>query len=61
MPPRTKRLPTAPSREAARRQLAAEFWEEMDRWCRELDTWAVCDTMCSFLFDRTPHAFDKVA
>ena len=32
----------------------------MDRWCREFDNWAVCDTVCFALFDRTPHAFAKV-
>ena len=34
---------------------------QMDRWCREFDNWAVCDTVCFHLFDRTPHAFAKVA
>jgi 3-methyladenine DNA glycosylase AlkD len=34
---------------------------QMDRWCREFDNWAVCDTLCFHLFDRTPHAFRKVA
>jgi 3-methyladenine DNA glycosylase AlkD len=33
----------------------------MDRWCRDFDNWAVCDTVCFHLFDRTPHAFGKVA
>jgi 3-methyladenine DNA glycosylase AlkD len=33
---------------------------QMDRWCREFDNWAICDTICFHLFDRTPHAFDKV-
>ncbi len=33
----------------------------MDRWCRDFDTWGVCDTVCFHLFDRTPHAFRKVA
>src|SRR3712207_2665170 len=27
---------------------------QMDRWCREFDNWAVCDTACFHLFDRTP-------
>jgi 3-methyladenine DNA glycosylase AlkD len=31
--------------------------EEMDRWTRDLDNWAVCDTLCFKLFDRSPHAF----
>jgi 3-methyladenine DNA glycosylase AlkD len=33
---------------------------QMDRWCRAFDNWAVCDTACFHLFDRTPHAFAKV-
>lgn len=33
----------------------------MDRWCRGFDNWAICDTVCFKLFDRTPHAFGKVA
>lgn len=33
---------------------------QMDRWCRDFDNWAVCDTLCYKLFDRTPHAFGKV-
>jgi 3-methyladenine DNA glycosylase AlkD len=33
----------------------------MDRWCREFDNWAICDTVCFHLFDRTPHAWAKVA
>ncbi|MEI9954483.1 MAG: DNA alkylation repair protein [Pseudomonadota bacterium] len=33
---------------------------EMERWCKEFDNWAVCDTLCFFLFDRVPHAWDKV-
>jgi 3-methyladenine DNA glycosylase AlkD len=34
---------------------------QMDRWCRDFDNWAICDTVCFHLFDRTPHAFRKVA
>ena len=34
---------------------------QMDRWCRDFDNWAICDTVCFALFDRTPHAWDKVA
>lgn len=34
---------------------------QMDRWCREFDNWAICDTVCFALFDRTPHAWQKVA
>lgn len=32
----------------------------MDSWCRDFDSWALCDTACFSLFDRTPHAFSKV-
>ena len=34
---------------------------QMERWCREFDNWAICDTVCFNLFDRTPHAWTKVA
>lgn len=30
---------------------------EMDRWCRDFDSWAVCDTLCFALWDHTPHAW----
>lgn len=33
---------------------------QMDRWCREFDNWAYCDTLAFNLFDRTPHAWAKV-
>jgi 3-methyladenine DNA glycosylase AlkD len=33
---------------------------QMDRWCRDFDNWAICDTTCFWLFDRTPHAWQKV-
>ena len=33
---------------------------QMDRWCRDFDNWGVCDTVCFVLFDRTPHAWDKI-
>lgn len=33
----------------------------MDRWARDFDNWAVTDTACFHLFDRTPHAFDRLA
>jgi 3-methyladenine DNA glycosylase AlkD len=33
----------------------------MDRWCRDFDNWAVCDTVCFHLFDRTPHAWGRLA
>jgi 3-methyladenine DNA glycosylase AlkD len=34
---------------------------QMDRWCKSFDNWAICDTACFALFDRTPHAWSKVA
>ena len=34
---------------------------QMDRWCRDFDNWAITDTVCFKLFDRTSHAWDKVA
>ena len=33
---------------------------QMDRWCRDFDNWAICDTICFHLFDRTPHAWANV-
>ena len=33
----------------------------MDRWCRDFDNWAIVDTACFAVFDRTPHAWKKVA
>ena len=33
---------------------------QMDRWVRDFENWADCDTVCFKLFDRTPHAFRKV-
>jgi 3-methyladenine DNA glycosylase AlkD len=34
---------------------------QMDRWCRDFDNWAICDTACFHLFDRSPHAWRKIA
>lgn len=34
--------------------------EQMDDWTRDLDNWAVCDTLCFKLFDQSPHAFAMV-
>ncbi|MCB9915882.1 MAG: DNA alkylation repair protein [Planctomycetes bacterium] len=34
---------------------------QMDRWCRDFDTWATVDTLCFALFDRTKHAWGRVA
>ena len=35
--------------------------EQMDRWARDFDNWGIVDTLCFNLFDRTPHAWRKVA
>lgn len=32
---------------------------QMDRWAKDFDNWAVCDSCCFHLFDRTPFAFRK--
>ncbi|MEK6325798.1 MAG: DNA alkylation repair protein [Acidobacteriota bacterium] len=34
---------------------------QMDAWVRDFDNWGIVDTLCSNLFDRTPHAWRKVA
>ena len=34
--------------------------EQMDRWAKDFDNWAICDTATFALFDRTPHAWKKV-
>jgi 3-methyladenine DNA glycosylase AlkD len=34
---------------------------QMDAWARDFDNWAVCDHACFHLFDKTPHAYGKVA
>jgi 3-methyladenine DNA glycosylase AlkD len=33
---------------------------QMDRWCRDFDNWAVCDSTCLHLFSRTPLAWRRV-
>lgn len=33
---------------------------QMDRWVRDFDNWAICDTACFALFDRSPHAWSRV-
>jgi 3-methyladenine DNA glycosylase AlkD len=33
---------------------------QMDRWCKDFENWADCDTACFSLFDRTPHAWGRV-
>lgn len=32
---------------------------QMDRWCRDFDSWGICDTLCFHLFDRSPFAWEK--
>jgi 3-methyladenine DNA glycosylase AlkD len=34
--------------------------EQMDSWCADFDNWAIVDTVCFNLFDRTVHAWSKV-
>jgi 3-methyladenine DNA glycosylase AlkD len=33
----------------------------MERWVKDLDSWDVCDGVCSMLFDKTPQAWTKAA
>lgn len=33
---------------------------QMERWTRQFDNWAICDTLCFHLYDRSPHAFGKI-
>ncbi|HLA19352.1 MAG TPA: DNA alkylation repair protein [Dehalococcoidia bacterium] len=35
--------------------------EQMERWVVQIDSWDVCDGVCSTLFDRTPFAYVKAA
>ncbi len=39
---------------------AAVTPSQMDAWCRDFDSWSIVDTLCFALFDRTPHAWEKV-
>jgi 3-methyladenine DNA glycosylase AlkD len=32
---------------------------QMDVWTADFDNWAICDSVCFHLFDRTAHAWDK--
>jgi len=34
---------------------------QMDRWCGDFDNWAICDTACFHLFDKTAHAWGRVS
>jgi len=33
---------------------------QMNAWARDFDSWAICDTTCLHLFDRTPHAWSRI-
>lgn len=33
---------------------------QMDAWARDFDNWAIVDTLCFKLWDRTPHAWRKI-
>ncbi len=33
----------------------------MQRWAEDFDNWAIVDTVCFALFDRSPHAWSKTA
>jgi len=33
---------------------------QMDGWMRDFDNWAICDTICFQLFDKTPNAWKKI-
>jgi len=33
--------------------------EQMDAWCKDFDNWATVDGACSYLFCRTPFAYEK--
>lgn len=32
---------------------------QMDTWVTDFDSWAICDTVCMHLFDKTPRAWEK--
>jgi 3-methyladenine DNA glycosylase AlkD len=34
---------------------------QMDAWARDFENWADCDTACFHLFDKTEHAWNKIA
>jgi 3-methyladenine DNA glycosylase AlkD len=35
--------------------------EQMERWARDFDSWAICDHVCGRLFDRAPLGWRKAA
>lgn len=32
---------------------------QMNGWTRDFENWAICDTCCGSLFDKTPYAYEK--
>jgi 3-methyladenine DNA glycosylase AlkD len=34
--------------------------DEMDKWCNDVNNWAICDSLCFNFLDRSPHAWSKV-
>lgn len=34
---------------------------QIDRWAADFDNWAICDTVCFHLFDKTAHRWDRIA
>ena len=39
---------------------AAVTVEQLDSWCADFDSWAICDTVCFTLFDRAPDAWTRL-
>lgn len=33
---------------------------QMDAWAKDFDNWAICDTVCFHLFDKSPHAWSRI-
>ncbi|MGB7069317.1 MAG: DNA alkylation repair protein [Pyrinomonadaceae bacterium] len=33
--------------------------KQMDAWATDFDNWAICDSCCGYLFDKTPFAYEK--
>ena len=33
--------------------------KQLERWVKDFDNWAVCDTCCGYLFDKTSFAWEK--
>lgn len=34
--------------------------EQMNAWCRDFDNWAIVDTVCFHLFDKSPYAWEML-